>query len=121
MSCRRRSRTCSRRINTRLGRARSRRSARCCYGPTTGELTMGDVDQEAANTALVEEKFAAWAAGTGSPYDLLADDVTWTITGHSLASKTYNSREAFLSEVIRPFNARMSAGLKPKIRNIYAD
>jgi uncharacterized protein len=37
------------------------------------------------------------------------------------ASKTYGSREAFLSEVIRPFNARMSAGLKPTIRNIYAD
>jgi hypothetical protein len=44
------------------------------------------------------------------PYDLLADDATWTITGNSLASKTYGSREAFMSEVIRPFNARMSGG-----------
>ena len=26
-----------------------------------------------------------------------------------------------MSEVIRPFNARMSIGLKPTIRNIYAD
>jgi ketosteroid isomerase-like protein len=70
---------------------------------------------------LVEAKFEAWAAGTGSPYELLADDAIWTITGNSLASKTYGSREAFMREVIRPFNARMSIGLKPTIRNIYAD
>jgi ketosteroid isomerase-like protein len=82
---------------------------------------VGQVDKETANKALVEEKFAAWAAGTGSPYDLLADDATWTITGNSFASKTYDSREAFLREVIRPFNARMSVGLKPTIRSIYAD
>ena len=58
---------------------------------------------------------------TGSPYDLLADDASWTIVGHSAASKTYPSKEAFISEVIRPFNARMKVGLKPTIRNVYAD
>ena len=74
-----------------------------------------------ANKALVQKSFDAWAAGTGSPYDLLADDANWTITGNSLASKTYPSREAFLREVIRPFNARMKAPLKPAIRNVYTD
>lgn len=73
------------------------------------------------NKAIVQRAFEAWAAGTGGPYDLLADDATWTITGNSLASKTYGNREAFMSEVIRPFNARMSTGLKPTIRNLYAD
>ena len=73
------------------------------------------------NTAIIERAFAAWAAGTGGPYDILADDLVWTITGHSLASKTYNSREAFLGEVIRPFNARMSAGLRPTVHRIYQD
>ena len=73
------------------------------------------------NKAIVQEKFDAWAAGTGGPFELLADDARWTIEGNSLASKTYPSREAFMSEVIRPFNARMQAGIKPSIRNIYAD
>jgi len=82
---------------------------------------MEKVNAEKANKALVAEKFAAWANGTGSPFDLLADDATWTITGNSLASKTYHSRESFLSEVIRPFNARMSVGLKPTIRSIYGE
>jgi ketosteroid isomerase-like protein len=73
------------------------------------------------NKILVQQAFEDWAAGTGSPYDLLADNVTWTITGNSLASKIYSSREAFIGEVIRPFNARMSVGLKPTIRQIYVD
>jgi uncharacterized protein len=78
-------------------------------------------DVEARNKAIVEASFDAWHAGTGGPYDPLADDAVWTIVGHSLASKTYESREAFMTEVIRPFNARMSRGLKPTIRNIYAE
>jgi ketosteroid isomerase-like protein len=76
---------------------------------------------EASNKAAIAAKFDAWGAGTGSPYDLLADDASWTIVGRSAASKTYPSKEAFISEVIGPFNARMSVGLKPTIRNMYAD
>jgi uncharacterized protein len=76
---------------------------------------------ELSNKATVQKAFDAWSAGTGSPYDLLADSVTWTITGNSAASKSYGSRDAFINEVIKPFNARMSVGLKPTIRNIYAD
>ncbi len=73
------------------------------------------------NKAMVQERFAAWANGTGSPFELLAEDATWTITGRSAASKTYPDREGFLREVIRPFNARMRAPLKPVVHNIYAD
>jgi uncharacterized protein len=76
---------------------------------------------ERCNKEVVQAAFDAWQAGTGSPYDLLADDVSWTIVGHSAASKTYPSKEAFMSEVIRPFNARMKVGLKPTIRNLYAE
>jgi len=76
---------------------------------------------QVGNKALVEAAMKAWGDGTGSPYDLLADDASWTIVGHSAASKTYVSREDFLREVIRPFNARMSVGLKPTIRQIVAE
>ena len=80
--------------------------------------TNAEIDR---NKALVRERFDAWGAGTGSPFDLLADDATWTIVGRSAASKTYESKEAFLREVIRPFNARMSKGLVPTIRSLHAD
>jgi uncharacterized protein len=94
----------------------------------TPMLLAGDVvvaqsthDAEARNKALVTASFDAWAAGTGSPFDLLADNATWTIVGNSVVSKTYGSREAFMSDVIRPFNARMRDPLKPSIRSIHAD
>jgi ketosteroid isomerase-like protein len=73
------------------------------------------------NKAAIERAFAAWKDGTGSPLDLLADDAVWTIVGRTLVSKTYDSREAFMRDVIRPFNARMSSGLKPEVRHLYAD
>lgn len=70
-------------------------------------------DVEARNKAIVAASFDAWHAGTGSPYDLLADDAIWTIVGRSLASKTYEGREAFMREVIwavqRPHEPRPQA------------
>jgi ketosteroid isomerase-like protein len=76
---------------------------------------------ESRNKSIVEASFKAWDDGTGSPYDLLTDDATWTIVGRSAASKTYQGREAFMRDVIRPFNARMREPLKPVIRRIYTD
>jgi uncharacterized protein len=76
---------------------------------------------EVQNKKLVRDSFAAWQAGTGSPFDLLSEAASWTIVGRSAASKTYPTREAFLREVIGPFNARMSKRLTPSIREIYGD
>lgn len=76
---------------------------------------------ESANEARVRAKFDAWRAGSGGPFELLDDDVRWTIVGSSPASKTYVSKEQFMTEVIRPFNARMQEPLKPTIRTVHAD
>lgn len=87
-----------------------------------GNPQMSTEDQqktEARNRTLVEQAFEKWANGTGGPYDLLAEDVSWTIVGHSDASRTYDSRADFIGEVIAPFNARMSQGLRPTIRELY--
>ncbi|MCW1430666.1 nuclear transport factor 2 family protein [Novosphingobium sp. JCM 18896] len=85
-----------------------------CYRRTSDGI-------ETRNHAAVAQSFEAWRSGTGSPFDLLADDARWTIEGHSVASKTYPNKEAFLAEVIRPFNARMRVGLKPMVRSLHAD
>ncbi len=73
------------------------------------------------NKVLVQRGFDAWRDGTGSPYDLLAPDANWTIMGNSLAARSYPTREAFLTDVIRPFNARMRDRLIPTIHRLYAD
>ena len=76
---------------------------------------------EDRNKAIIQQAFDAWRDGTGGPYDLLADDARWTITGASMAAKTYPSRAAFLREVIHPFNARMAKPLSPTVRRLYAE
>jgi uncharacterized protein len=93
----------------------------------SGRPVMAQTKQEtssetsARNKAIVEASFKAWSDGTGSPFELLTDDATWTIVGRSAAAGTYKGREAFLRDVIRPFNARMREPLKPTIRRIVAD
>jgi ketosteroid isomerase-like protein len=73
------------------------------------------------NKALVQASFDRWRAGTGGPFELLAPDASWTIVGSSPLSKTYPNRQAFLDEVINPFNARMATPLVPSVRGLYAD
>ena len=73
------------------------------------------------NKALVEASFSRWRAGTGSPFELLSPEADWTIVGSSPLSKTYPSPQAFLDEVIHPFNARMATPLVPTVRGIYGD
>jgi len=87
------------------------------------ELTAAQANEslQERNRALVARGFEAWANGTGSPYDLLAEDSSWTITGNSIAAKTYPTKESFMSEVIRPFNARMHTRLIPTVRRLYAE
>jgi ketosteroid isomerase-like protein len=78
-------------------------------------------DIASRNLATVRAGFDAWRAGTGSPYDALAENATWEIVGNSVAARVYTGKEDFLANVIRPFNARMSQRLVPTIRDIYTD
>ena len=78
-------------------------------------------ETETHNLELVQVGFERWKEGTGSVYDLLAPTAQWTIVGNSVVSKVYRSKQEFLDEVIRPFNARMSSPLVPAVRGLYAD
>jgi ketosteroid isomerase-like protein len=76
---------------------------------------------ETENKQIIQQAFAAWAAGTGGVFDLLAQDATWTIVGNSIVAGTYRSKDEFISRVIRPFNSRMSTPLVPAVHALYAD
>ncbi len=78
-------------------------------------------ETETRNKAAVHAAFDAWRAGTGGPFALLAPDAVWTITGNSLAGKTYRSRGEFIDTVIKPFNARLTKPLVPTVRGLHAD
>jgi ketosteroid isomerase-like protein len=73
------------------------------------------------NKKLVQEAFDKWANGTGSFFDLLSENVVWTITGNSPISKTYNGRKQFMDEVIVPLNDRLTKRIVPTLRGLYAE
>ena len=95
----------------------------CDFLAFTGlaQTSTAETETEAKNKAAVEAAFDAWRAGTGGPFGLLAPDATWTITGNSVAAKTYNSRDEFIDTVIKPFNARLTKPLIPTIRSLHSD
>jgi uncharacterized protein len=77
---------------------------------------------EISNRERTEKAFRDWHDGTGSITDLLADDLKWTIVGRSQASKTYESKDQFIGEVLRPFGARFSQRFRPEaVRRVHAD
>jgi hypothetical protein len=54
--------------------------------PVETAMAQATGDVEARNKATVQAGFDAWKNGTGSPYDTLADNATWTIVGNSVVS-----------------------------------
>jgi uncharacterized protein (TIGR02246 family) len=61
------------------------------------------------NKRLMQEVFAALAQGDGKPFvDAMADDFSWTITGHSAWSRTWRGKQAVREELFRPLFARFA-------------
>lgn len=76
---------------------------------------------EQRNKATVQQSFDQWRNGTGSAFDLLAPDITWTITGTGATAGTYRNRQALLDQVVSPTSARLSTPIVPTVRGIWAD
>jgi uncharacterized protein len=76
---------------------------------------------DSGNRALIAGAFDAWAKGEGTVFDLLADDVVWTITGTSPLAGTYRGRREFLATVIAPLSARLAEPIVPTVEAVYAD
>lgn len=84
------------------------------------DATADTADTASANVALVSTAFEAWRDGTGSVFDLLHDDVAWTIAGSSPVSGVHRSKAAFMDEAVAPINARLSTPITPTVRHIVA-
>jgi ketosteroid isomerase-like protein len=84
-------------------------------------LNMAVAQTPAGNKEIIKAGFDRWAKGEGSFFDLLTDDMQWTITGTTPLSKTYTSKKQFLAEVIDPLNQRLSKRITPTVRALYAE
>jgi ketosteroid isomerase-like protein len=79
---------------------------------------------EHSNRQTIRDAFAAWQAGQRPITDVFADDMVWRVEGHSLASREYADKQAFIDEVLAPFGARFGTDepFRPvRIRGVYAD
>ena len=72
------------------------------------------------NAAIVRAAFDAWRDGRGSVFDLLADDVEWTVAGTSPVSGVYRSRQAFLDQAVAPITARLATPIVPEVQHVVA-
>jgi ketosteroid isomerase-like protein len=57
---------------------------------------------------VVADAFRAWSNGTGYVSSIFADEMTWEIVGHSVASRKYANTAEFVAEVLQPFGARFT-------------
>jgi len=75
-----------------------------------------------SNRQIITEAFEKWSAG-GSTFfdDVLAHNVVWTIKGSSPTAGTYDGRDQFVREAVKPFVERLSAPLRPSVNHIWAD
>jgi len=92
-----------------------------CALTLSGCLSDKVKNETVKNKDIVRKAFEKWANAEGSFFDLLAEDVVWTITGNSPVSKKYTSKKQFIEEVIDPLNEKFSRKIMPSLRGLYAD
>ena len=85
-----------------------------------GQTSVPDETTTLSKKVIVEESFQQWQDGTGSPFELLSEDMRWTISGFNTYAGTY-TREPFEEELIAPFNERIEEPLKPTQWQVYED
>lgn len=75
------------------------------------------------NKKLILAQFHKWEKGTGSLFNLLAKDAIWKIAGSGpgVLSGTYNSKTAYINEVVNPIQAKLAKRLTPKLISILAE
>ena len=74
------------------------------------------------NKRLVREAFRPWEQGDSGPFfDLVADDVVWTVIGSTPVSGVYHSKQALLDKAFLPLLERLDGSLKTRFIDLAAD
>jgi uncharacterized protein len=74
------------------------------------------------NKKLIQDAFAAWGRGDGNAFfNLLAEDVRWTVIGNTPVSRTYTSRDAFVEGAVKPLTAKLAGPIVPTVRDIIGE
>lgn len=76
----------------------------------------------AENKKLIQDAFAGWARGDANAFfNLLAEDVRWTVIGSTPVSRTYASRAEFVEGAVKPLTAKLAGPIVPTVRDVIAE
>jgi ketosteroid isomerase-like protein len=74
------------------------------------------------NKQLVRDAFQPWESGESGPFfELIADDVRWTVIGSTPASGVFESKQALVDGAFGPLLDRLAGGLTTTFREVAAD
>jgi uncharacterized protein len=74
------------------------------------------------NKELVREAFRPWESGDSGPlFDLIADDVHWTVIGTTSASGVFGSKQALVDAAYGPLLGRLDGPLITTFQELAAD
>lgn len=74
------------------------------------------------NKRLVREAFRSWERGNRWPFfDLVADDVDWTVIGNTLVSGRYRSKQALVDKAFGPLLEHLEGPLKTRFIDLAAE
>ncbi|GGE96921.1 nuclear transport factor 2 family protein [Sphingomonas prati] len=74
-----------------------------------------------ANRAIVAGAFAAWAEGAGSFFDIVAEDVSWTVMGSGASAGLYQGKATFMERIAGPFATQLVGELAPTLLGIWLE
>lgn len=70
----------------------------------------------------IRQAFESWEKGDQSPFfDLIDDDVTWTVIGTTQASGVFRSKQALIDNAFGPLLARLDGPLKVSFVDLASD
>ena len=73
----------------------------------------------AQNKKIVEDAVAEWRTGNSEAfYEILDENVNWTVIGSTAVSGTYTSRQAFIDGAVQKIGKRVDGMVVPEIVDI---
>ena len=74
------------------------------------------------NRKIVEDAVAKWQLGNPEAfYQILDENVNWTVIGTTEVSGTYTSRQDFIDDAVRKIGKRIDGQVTPKIVDIITE
>jgi uncharacterized protein len=74
------------------------------------------------NKRLVFQAFQPWERGNSGPFfDLIADDVTWTVIGTTTVSGIYHTKKEIIDKAFGPLLDRLDGSLTARFVDIAAE